>query len=152
MPGLDFVPANHVWTKTDVLNAQNTLKAICSTATFSPIPDLWKQGIIDEINAVIASGCKDCAKPPPPPPPPKYSWCWAGYEVTMYYYVGAPPTVVKLIASGSGGSANEVQVESQDFLDHFRMQLIKDASGQVIGQISATAAYGRCNSDGTLQI
>jgi len=65
---IPHVTALHLWSKTDITTLQNALKAGCSTNTFTtPVgpPYLWKQKIIDEINAAVAVGC--CNSPTIPP-------------------------------------------------------------------------------------
>ncbi len=50
----------HVWSLKDVQAVQNVLTGTCSTNKFTtPVgpPYLWKQKIIDEINAAVAAGC-----------------------------------------------------------------------------------------------
>jgi hypothetical protein len=54
--------APHLWAKTaDIAAVQNALKQVCSNNTFTtPIPDLWKQSIIDEINTALGNGWCNC--------------------------------------------------------------------------------------------
>jgi hypothetical protein len=58
---LQPVTAPHRWSKTDIQQVQQALQGICPSDTFaSPIPDLWKQKTIDDINAAIANGWCNC--------------------------------------------------------------------------------------------
>lgn len=55
---LEPVAANHVWAKSDIREVQDRLKQVCSENTFTePIPNLWLQSILDEIEAAIERGC-----------------------------------------------------------------------------------------------
>jgi hypothetical protein len=59
---LEEVGPDHIWTKTDIQNLQNKLKETCEEISFSDIPDLWKQSIIDEIENALGQawcGCDD---------------------------------------------------------------------------------------------
>lgn len=57
-PPLELVEANHIWSKDDISEIQGRLQQICEDNNFTdPIPNLWKQSIIDEIEAAIATGC-----------------------------------------------------------------------------------------------
>jgi hypothetical protein len=95
-PALAQVPADHIWSKTDIQKAQNALKAICTTISFSPTPDLWRQSILDEINTALATGWCNCQPT---------RWCWH-----VWYSFGCgnnypPPTL-----DGGGGGPYPTQV------------------------------------------
>ncbi len=62
---LENVTAPHRWAKSDIRQVHDKLQEICDENTFSDIPDLWKQSIIDEIEDAITRGwckcdCVDC--------------------------------------------------------------------------------------------
>lgn len=54
------VGVKHRWSKDDIQEVHDKLIATCSTISFSGIPELWKQSIIDEINSALESAWCDC--------------------------------------------------------------------------------------------
>lgn len=60
LPALEEVGPLHRWSKDDVQEVQDALKATCPSITFSAIPELWKQSIIDEITEAIGQAWCDC--------------------------------------------------------------------------------------------
>jgi len=60
LPTLDEVGPNHRWSKADIQEVQDALKATCEDISFDTIPELWKQSIIDEINEAIEQAWCDC--------------------------------------------------------------------------------------------
>lgn len=57
---LPEVGLNHRWAKSDIRAVHDKLKELCDENTFSAIPELWKQSIIDEIVAAIDNGACCC--------------------------------------------------------------------------------------------
>ena len=57
---LQHVKDPYLWSASDIKAVQNVLKAGCSTATFTTPdgpPSLWKQKILDEIDAALQIAC-----------------------------------------------------------------------------------------------
>jgi hypothetical protein len=57
---LQEVDPGHIWTSGDVQAVRDKLTEICKDNVFSSALIVWKQEIIDEINAAIANGWCDC--------------------------------------------------------------------------------------------
>lgn len=57
---LPEVDPDHVWTKTDIQEAQDKLKELCDEFEFDPPPDLWKQSTIDALVEAINEGSCCC--------------------------------------------------------------------------------------------
>jgi hypothetical protein len=60
LPALEEVGEKHRWSKADIQAMQDALKATCPDISFSPIPQLWKQSILDEINEAIGQAWCNC--------------------------------------------------------------------------------------------
>lgn len=60
LPPIDTVGPGHLWSKSDIQEVQDALRATCPSISFSEIPDLWKQSIVDEINEAIGQAWCDC--------------------------------------------------------------------------------------------
>jgi hypothetical protein len=60
LPTIDEVGENHRWSKGDIEEVQEALKATCPDIEFDTIPELWKQSIIDEINEAMEQAWCDC--------------------------------------------------------------------------------------------
>ena len=83
---IEPVDPSHIWTKNDIQAVQGALKGICSSISFSAVPDLWNQSIIDEINAALSTAWCGC-KPITPPPPESCCqlWQWTlPYTISTY--------------------------------------------------------------------
>ena len=56
---LEHIPLTqnpHKWSKSDIQEVQDKLREICDDNEFDPIPDTWKQSVIDEFVAAIDAG------------------------------------------------------------------------------------------------
>lgn len=60
LPAIDEVGLLHRWSKADIQAVQEALTETCPSITWDTIPELWKQSIIDEIEAKYAQAWCDC--------------------------------------------------------------------------------------------
>jgi hypothetical protein len=95
---IDEVDAGHRWTKSDIREVQDKLKAICKDNTFSAAadtPELWLQKTVDDINTAVSNGWCGCTGGNKGCPPGSY---------ISDFYIGS--TYVGRI-SGTYGEVNE---------------------------------------------
>jgi hypothetical protein len=88
---INHVGTSHIWTKTDIQQVQNKIKATCSDISWHDIPALWKASITEEIRSKLGQAWCHCN---PTAKPCKNSDGRAedGHEVLIYS--NGPPVVV----------------------------------------------------------
>lgn len=57
---IPHVESPHRWSKADIQEVHDKLMATCSAISFSDIPELWEQSVIDEINEALGEAWCDC--------------------------------------------------------------------------------------------
>jgi hypothetical protein len=106
----------HRWSQTDITNAQKTLKQICPTNTFDPVPTKWTQKTVDQLNAAIAKGWCNCQPPYPPNwPGPRQCclvWTWSEW-VELNPTKGLPESGWWPVFAGGGAANTPAQIMSQ---------------------------------------
>lgn len=60
---IPHVEEKHRWSKADIQEVRDKLIQTCPEITFSDMPELWKQSVIDEINEALAEAWCDCCDP-----------------------------------------------------------------------------------------
>lgn len=116
---VEHVEPNHIWAKSDIRRVQEALEQICNEAEFTePIPDLWEQAIISEIEAAIANGCCDT------------EGCW---EVSVILHITGPG------GDGSRSGLFYIDDPTQD---------LDEETVKAQGEALATAAYAQAQAEG----
>jgi len=60
LPTIAHVGPGTIWRKSHIRQVQDAIKATCDDITFGPVPDLWEQSIVDEINNKLEQAWCNC--------------------------------------------------------------------------------------------
>jgi hypothetical protein len=88
---LEEVPESHRWSRADIRAAQDKLREICSENEFGEIPRLWKQSIVDELQAAIERGWCNCDCPSTI----DYEW-WRGQDMGLTTWTGPYSDLIRM--------------------------------------------------------